>query len=272
MPTHRQPVVSLRNALALFISLAAVALFATVALAGAPAKIPAATNPAGGGTPSPTPTDCIQVWNVVESPNPNPPSNNSNTLFGVAAVSSTDVWAVGTGMIQHWDGSVWTAMTSTIPLTPTTQLLSVSASSANDVWAVGQGDGAGHYTGVILHWDGSNWSNIPNPDPQDETGLFGVTAIAPNDAWAVGYQGDYNQSDALAMHWDGSAWTVVTTPAPPSGDTYRLTSRLSNCHQRRMGGRLDYLHYPHNALGWLSVEPFAHIHPDRFIWSRSHRS
>ena len=53
-------------------------------------------------------------WSVVPSPNP----GTSNSLGGVAAISSTDAWAVGywlTGphmlisrtLIEHWDGRRW---------------------------------------------------------------------------------------------------------------------------------------------------------------------
>jgi hypothetical protein len=216
MPIHRQPVESLRNALALIISLAAIALFATVALAGAPPRVPAQANLAGGGTPSPTPTSCIQVWNVVESPN----VYQNNELNSVDAVSSTDVWAVGTGMIDHWDGTSWTVFTGTGALTSTAGLLGVSAVSANDVWAVGIRSGAPG-TGAILHWDGTNWSSYANPDPTDDTGLLDVQAISANDVWAVGYQHSLSDN-ALAIHWDGSTWTIVPTPAPPSGDAYEL--------------------------------------------------
>jgi hypothetical protein len=56
------------------------------------------------------------AWSVIPSPNVGPEVDNS--LAGVAAVSSNDVWAVGTQqptnltdpstLILHWDGSAWT--------------------------------------------------------------------------------------------------------------------------------------------------------------------
>jgi len=76
MPIERRTQVGLRNALALFVLLATIALFATVTLAAAPAKPPKQAQPAGGGTPSPTPAGCIRVWNVVDSPNPYPSGPN----------------------------------------------------------------------------------------------------------------------------------------------------------------------------------------------------
>ena len=49
------------------------------------------------------------TWNVVSSPNV---GTNDNILYGVATVSTDDVWAVGTStsngastLTEHWDGS-----------------------------------------------------------------------------------------------------------------------------------------------------------------------
>src|SRR5207248_11711462 len=47
--------------------------------------------PGSVGTPSNTPAPCAPVWSVVSSPN----LTNGNNLNGVAAVSTNDVWAVG---------------------------------------------------------------------------------------------------------------------------------------------------------------------------------
>jgi hypothetical protein len=54
-------------------------------------------------------------WTVVDSPNPH--RKDGNLLNDVAAVSSSDAWAVGAGnanfhtkgsLILHWDGQEWT--------------------------------------------------------------------------------------------------------------------------------------------------------------------
>src|SRR5262245_32365297 len=64
-------------------------------------------------TPSATPV-CNPSWSVVTSPNPSP---TLQYLFGVAAISPTDIWAVGVydpstsvgwTLTLHWDGSQWT--------------------------------------------------------------------------------------------------------------------------------------------------------------------
>jgi hypothetical protein len=59
-------------------------------------------------------------WTVTPSPNP----GTTNFLQGVAAISSTDAWAVGYDydvndhqftVTQHWDGSKWNLAPSPSP-------------------------------------------------------------------------------------------------------------------------------------------------------------
>src|SRR5216110_2757103 len=82
-------------------------------------------------------------WSVVPSPNP---SSTLNILYGVAAVATNDVWAVGYAatassgaVIMHWNGSVW----SVVPNPPSgifmSNLMALAVISPNDIWAVGSG-------------------------------------------------------------------------------------------------------------------------------------
>ena len=77
-------------------------------------------------------------WTVVPSPNPNPQGNNG--LGAVAAVSASDVWAVGRQLLgpftEHWNGKSWS-----IVATPggVSFLAGMAASSGGTVLAVGQG-------------------------------------------------------------------------------------------------------------------------------------
>jgi len=67
------------------------------------------------------------AWTVVPSPNVGPASNNqSNRLFGITALSTSDIYAFG------------------------------SYFAAN---------GSGHQMTLVEHWDGSAWSIIPSPNP-----------------------------------------------------------------------------------------------------------
>src|SRR5215204_6408037 len=78
------------------------------------------------------------------------PRRAHDFLFGVAAVSSTDLWAVGSSddpgpgsdtFVLHWDGAQWTIIPSPNAGPGTNWLLGVAAVSATDVWAVGQYEG-----------------------------------------------------------------------------------------------------------------------------------
>ena len=159
-------------------------------------------------------------WSVVPSPNP---SSTLNILFGVAAVATNDVWAVGFAatpssgaVIMHWNGSLW----SVVPNPPSSifmsNLLALSVVSARDIWAVGSGRIGDEDATLTLHWNGTAWSFIssPNVTPEVDNTLSGVAAVATNDVWAVGTQQPTALTDphTLILHWDGSAWSIVPSP------------------------------------------------------------
>jgi hypothetical protein len=109
------------------------------------------------------------AWSVMPSPSV---AYWSNSLNSVAAVAGDDVWAVGRilsdsytadgdvqtstlTLIEHWDGSAWSTVTSPNPGTgnnyygtPVNQLVGVAAVSTSDVWAVGD---YGESDGLNIH-------------------------------------------------------------------------------------------------------------------------
>lgn len=167
-------------------------------------------------------------WKVVASPSP---GAFINGLSAIAAVSPTDIWAVGSEgplqgpvdtLIEHWNGTSWSVVPSPNVGTYGNGLSAVTALSSSDVWAVGS-DANANYGGrtLIEHWDGSQWSVVPSPNVGNfENDLWSVAGAAPNDIWAVGLNwaspGDI--VDTLTEHWDGSQWSVVASPQPPGGD------------------------------------------------------
>jgi hypothetical protein len=138
-------------------------------------------------------------------------------LDGLAATSSSDVWAVGSyqvgareTLIEHWDGTSWTVVPSPSPGPDGFggELRAVTAVSSTSAWAVGD-DGAT----LIEHWNGSAWKVATSPSPPSSV-LNGVTAVSSTSAWAVGDDGA-----TLIEHWNGSAWKVVPSPNPGTGGT-----------------------------------------------------
>lgn len=172
-------------------------------------------------------------WTVTPEPSSIRESGLS-VLNAITAISSTDIWAVGdfesfvgtegeVAQAWHFDGTQWSLVLPTDPVTGGANGLSlnaVTAVSSNDVWAVGfapDPQGNGDQVGLSMHWNGSTWTEVPVPSaaPNTEVDLTGVAAMASNDVWAVGSPGDANRNTALMEHWNGSQWSVV--PVPGSG-------------------------------------------------------
>jgi hypothetical protein len=146
------------------------------------------------------------AWTVVNSPN----ETQVSFLKGVAAVSASDVWAVGgfasfrlpDTLSENWNGAGWNIVPSPNPL-GFGGLSAVAAVAANNVWAVGP---------TIDHWNGNQW--VANPAAGN---LYGVGAISANDIWAVGQAINLSGSYiAVSEHWNGSQWSVIPTPSPGS--------------------------------------------------------
>jgi hypothetical protein len=159
-------------------------------------------------------------WTVVPSPNA---GSGGSVLSGVAAVSKTDAWAVGSSFIggtyrtlaERWDGSVWNIVQSPNQGNGTNTLTAVTAVSSTDVWAVGFYDDGSSFRTLALHWDGSSWSIVPTPNVgTGENALTSIATVSSTDVWAVGYHQDPTAPPriTLALHWNGSSWSVVSTP------------------------------------------------------------
>jgi len=164
-------------------------------------------------------------WSVVPSPNAN--TTGANILTGVAAVSASDVWAVGyyynsslpQTLIEHWNGAYWSIVPSPNPsITGQNVLTGVAAVSAAYVWGVGYYQAtSGALQTLIEHWDGTSWNVVSSPNPSTTGNILnGVAAISADDAWAVGsyYDSQKNVLETLTEHWDGTKWTAVSSPSP----------------------------------------------------------
>lgn len=172
------------------------------------------------------------AWTKVPSPDP-VSGSPTLTLSGVSASSGTDAWAVGyylnqagtaiKGLIEHWDGHVWTVQPSP-RVHGNVTLTGVSAASSKDAWAVGSGP---RFTGLTEHWDGKRWTIVPNPSPggaSSSSVLEGVSVVGATDAWAVGVV-DHDQETTfttLTERWNGKSWTRVPSPSPGTSDSQLL--------------------------------------------------
>jgi hypothetical protein len=148
--------------------------------------------------------DAASPWSVS-------PSGTTSDLYGVWGSGPNDVWAVGSGVALHWEGTSWSV--SVLPTMDAGGALTLSGvwgSAANDVWAVGSATGfppefaPPFPPGVIVHWTGVAWSSLPLP-PAPGLSLSGVWGTGANDVWSVGGGNGF----FTAVHWDGTAWSAA---------------------------------------------------------------
>jgi hypothetical protein len=114
-------------------------------------------------------------WNIIPSANY---GSNSNHLYGVAAASSNDVWAVGDYYIDH--------------------------------------RGSGGKT-LIERWNGTQWSVVPSPNGGNAfSELYAVAAVSSNDVWAVGNFINLSpfQDQTLIEHWAVPPGALSPAPIP----------------------------------------------------------
>jgi hypothetical protein len=163
-------------------------------------------------------------WSIVQGPRlfKGAGLDEFASLYGVAAISSSDVWAVGyrapggiQPLIEHYDGVSWRVVSAARPVGGgDSYLTGVSGSGPSDVWAVGVGD----HSNLIEHWDGTSWSTVATPQPVGRSSLEAVKAISRTEAWAVGSKRASSGGTAtFILHWNGSTWSEVASPNPSAG-------------------------------------------------------
>lgn len=174
-------------------------------------------------------------WSIISSPNTD--DEDENALFDVTAISSNDVWVVGSNdprsdlrshtLAMHWNGIQWSFNQPPSPGLNENALYSVSAVYPNDVWAVGY---YRNYQPIylpqpsVVHWNGISWEQVGTPSLGSDGGmLFGVTVLAPNNVWAVGYY----SGGVLIEHWDGTQWSQVSSPSGGNGAILRTLAAVS---------------------------------------------
>ena len=157
-----------------------------------------------------------------------------NDLPGLAAVSPSDVWAVGYTfsitdvyhmLVEHWDGTAWAVVPSPDPTSGNYTLAGASAAGPSDVWAVGSGSPLGGPRTLTAHWDGQRLERGPQREPGQQRQpaawrrggqpgrRLGRRRLLP-EQWRL---------SALAEHWDGTAWTVAAVP-PVSANDFELSA------------------------------------------------
>jgi hypothetical protein len=170
------------------------------------------------------------AWHIVTS-------SGHSALYGLAAISSGDVWAVGGqfnyglgtgGVTMHWDGTTWSVVSSVQPAgAKFVQLKGAEAVTPHDVWAVGQQTADPDHLPqpLIERWDGSAWhlvTGVPLPQSTPNGGVLNAVSHVPgtDQLWAVGgwtHSTITVPPQPLIERWDGTSWQIVASPTLPSG-------------------------------------------------------
>jgi hypothetical protein len=165
------------------------------------------------------------VWSVVPSPSP---GALQNILYGVAAISDSDVWAVGAQqdsaglwhtLTEHWDGSAWSVVNAVDAGANGNHLYAVKALASNNVYAVGQQAGAAFPNqSLIEHWNGRAWSVVASPADAASALPLGVTATATSLTTVGEQETDTAPYTTYVTQGAPGALSIQTTPNAGAGE------------------------------------------------------
>ena len=193
------------------------------------------------------------VWSVVPSPNP---GAQQNILYGVAAITDSEVWAVGGqqdsnglwhALIEHWDGSAWSVVKAVDGGVGGNQLYAVTALATNNVYAVGQQAGAAFPNQALIeHWDGNFWRVVAAPNDSASALPLGVTATASS-LTLVGQQ-----------ETDGAPYTTYVAAGTPGGLSIQTTPN-AGAGENDLFGAAAAADGSTWAVGW-GIDPATDTH------------
>jgi hypothetical protein len=161
------------------------------------------------------------AWSIVSSPDTS--ANDTDWLIGVSCMSASFCMAVGYSqssggymqtLIEQWNGSQWSIVSSPNTNSTGASLFGVSCTSMSFCMADGYYVN-GYALTLIEQWDGSQWSIVSSPNTNSawNNQLFGVSCTAANFCMAVGqYSPSTNLWQTLIEQWDGSTWSIVSSP------------------------------------------------------------
>jgi hypothetical protein len=116
------------------------------------------------------------------------PMNTRVQFNSILGRSPSDIWAAGTGIMAHYDGSSWTAITDTGALLAD----KLCPGAGSEIWAAS-------YNGVV-HFDGTAWR--VQPWPFNWPGQGDSTRLTQ--CAAGGKHVYFTSGDGFVVHGDGS--------------------------------------------------------------------
>jgi hypothetical protein len=134
------------------------------------------------------------TWLIVTSPDPS--GSTFATLYGVACPNTTSCYAVGSyrassttkTLVEHWNGTIWSIVTSPNPSSSFSIIEGVSCPSTTSCNAVGSYSTSSGYKTLVEQLNGTSWSIVASPNPTGATDsfLYGVACPSITNCFAVG--------------------------------------------------------------------------------------
>ena len=167
-------------------------------------------------------------WSIVNAVNP--AGSPATQLTAVSCLSSTWCTAVGYSedgsnnrhaLIETWNGTAWSVVTTTPPGgEKTSQLNALSCTTSSWCMAVGgYTNASSDFVSLAEVFNGTTWSVVPSPNPGPGTsGEFnGVSCAGGGFCAAVGQWYNGSVFQAQLATWNGTSWTNVTAPEATPG-------------------------------------------------------
>lgn len=111
------------------------------------------------------------------------PATTTYPVTDVWANSASDVWALTSGQILHYDGTSWSSVSS--GLATNLALTDMWGTSSSNMWAVTSGY-PGELGGTIRHYDGTTWVTVSSGTAPN---FFRIWGTSPSNLWVVGEAG-----------------------------------------------------------------------------------
>jgi hypothetical protein len=161
--------------------------------------------------------DCLSPGNCWAVGNAGPAQQEPNFLPIFPAAAGNQ------GLIEHWDGSNWSMVPSTVePGSAGGYLYGIDCSNNSDCWASGSiTDPTGQASGIMMeHWDGDGWTDVstsvPQPNQSGGAILSSISCLSWSQCWAVGSYGSFGGNGfnpkGFIEYWNGSAWSIEPSP------------------------------------------------------------
>jgi beta-xylosidase len=185
-------------------------------------------------------TTLVEQWNGTKwsiMSTPNPLGFEASYLNGVSCTGATACTAVGnsfTGtvfspLVEQWNGTKWSIVSSAKPVgAATSYLVSVACTGATACWAVGYWSGGTVADATLVEkWNGTKWTIVSSPNRPGLNFLSGVACTGATACTAVG-NSDHPPISTLVEQWNGTKWSIVSSPNPVGSSNSALQG--VSCH------------------------------------------